>query len=235
MKYILCFSGGKDSLAMLIHVLTNKLPLDEVLYVDMGEWMWQREAADVLIQVNELFNVDITRISVYDEIKKGFRKWGFPSFINRWCTGIKREAMKKYLKKTYDDEEITQYIGYCADEAKRTSKKLYSSYEVSYPLVDAGITTTDAKKICEDYGFNFGGVYEHHSHFNCWLCPLQRKKELNWIFEHDKEKWEYLRKMQLETDGYYYPKETVFDLEKQFWLKNIEFLKARRQIAKKIY
>lgn len=28
-KYICCFSGGKDSTAMLIHILKNKLPLNE--------------------------------------------------------------------------------------------------------------------------------------------------------------------------------------------------------------
>ena len=100
-KYILCFSGGKDSTAMLIHILENKLPLDEILYVDVGDWMWKC-ANDHLQQVKDKLGVDITVLDVTDELKKGFMRWGFPSFLNRWCTGIKRETMKTYLRDKYD-------------------------------------------------------------------------------------------------------------------------------------
>ena len=40
-KFILCFSGGKDSTAMLIHLLENEKPIDEILYVDVGDWIWK--------------------------------------------------------------------------------------------------------------------------------------------------------------------------------------------------
>ena len=131
--------------------------------------------------------------------------------------------------------EIVQYIGYCADEDKRTSKKLYSSYDVEYPLVDAGITTNDALQICYDYGFDFGGVYEHHSHFNCWLCPLQKKSELYEVFKREPNLWANLHSMQWETDGMYYPNETIFDIEKQFWNKIRDELKEKRMMARKKY
>jgi hypothetical protein len=143
--------------------------------------------------------------------------------------------MKEYLKNKYGDEDIVQYIGYCADEEQRSSKKLYSSYDVSYPLVDAEITTAEALEICKDYGFDFGGVYEHHSHFNCWLCPLQRVDELKWIFDNDKDKWEVLRQMQFSTDGTYYPDRTIFDFEKRFWEKNCDELRENRMKARKKY
>ena len=132
-------------------------------------------------------------------------------------------------------ERIVQYIGYCADEEKRTNKKLYSSYDVSYPLVDANITTAEALEICKDYGFDFGGVYNHHSHFNCWLCPLQRVDELKWIFDNNKEYWDKLRDMQHQTDGYYQNGKTIFDFEKRFWENNIESLKQKRMEARKKY
>lgn len=128
-----------------------------------------------------------------------------------------------------------QYIGYCSDEEKRTGKKLYSSYETSYPLVDANITTEMALQICKEHGFDFGGVYEHHSHFNCWLCPLQRKPELKWIYENDKEKWDILRDMQYQTDGKFYPTETIFDVEKSFWKKYQKGLEKKRMEARKKY
>ena len=137
--------------------------------------------------------------------------------------------MKHYLREKYgDDVEIVQYIGYCSDEEKRTSKQLYHSYDVSYPLVDADITTSDALNICYDYGFNFGRVYEHHSHYNCWLCPLQRVNELRWLFENDKQYWDILRDMQYNCDGYYSNHKTIFDYEKQFWEKHRKELEEQR-------
>lgn len=234
-KFILCFSGGKDSTAMLIHLLEQKEPIDEILYVDVGDWIW-KSAKDHIQQVKDKLNVDITVLDVSNELRKGFERWGFPSFFNRWCTGVKRDAMRDYLKEKYREREsIWQYIGYCADEEKRTNKKLYSSFKVSYPLVDAGITTNQALQMCYDYGFDFGGVYEHHSHFNCWLCPLQRKNELYSIFKTYPHYWNTLREYQHQTDGYYKSEKTIFDLEKDFWEMNCSQLRENRMKARKKY
>ena len=234
-KYICCFSGGKDSTAMLIHILENDLPLDEILYCDVGDWMWD-SAQSHIQQVEDKYNVKITQLDITDKLKEGFKKWGFPSFFNRWCTGEKRDAMKRYLRDKYGkDESIIQYIGYCADEEKRTNKKLYSSFEVEYPLVDAGISTSDALQLCKEHGFDFGGVYEHHSHFNCWMCPLQKVNELKWVFDNKPEYWNILREMQHSCDGYYQNGKTIFDYEKQFWEKNCDDLKQKRMDARRKY
>lgn len=235
MKYICCFSGGKDSTAMLIHIIENKLPLDEIIYCDVGDWIW--ESAKIHIkQVENTLGVKINIIDITKELDTGFQRWGFPSFFNRWCTGFKRDKMNEYLKQKYGEREsIVQYIGYCADEEKRTGKKLYSSYEVAYPLVDAGITTHQALEICKKYGFDFGGVYNHHSHFNCWLCPLQQRQELRWIFDNDKQKWETLRDMQYKTDGTYYPDESIFQCEHRFWQAHQKELREKRLKAREKY
>lgn len=234
-KHICCFSGGKDSTAMLIHILENNLPLDEIIYCDVGDWIWE-SAKTHIKQVEEKLGVHIHIIDITKELDTGFQRWGFPSFLNRWCTGFKRDKMKEYLKQKYGERErIVQYIGYCSDEEKRTSKKLYSSYDVSYPLVDVEITTAKALQICKDYGFDFGGVYEHHSHFNCWLCPLQRIDELRWIFDNNKEYWDKLRDMQYQCDGYYQNGKTIFDFEKNFWKKHQKELEAKRMKARKRY
>lgn len=233
-KYILCFSGGKDSTAMLIHILETGLPLDEILYVDVGDWMWEC-ASDHLNQIRETFGVEITVLDVADELKKGFERWGFPSFFNRWCTGVKRIAMRDYLREKYGDEHIIQYVGYCSDEIKRSDKKLYTTGDTEYPLIDAGITTEDALRICKEHGFDFGGIYEHHQHFNCWMCPLQSVGELEWVFNNEPKKWNRLIEMQLQTDGSYYPYKTIFGFTEQFWEKNHKKLEQKRMDARKKY
>lgn len=103
-KYILCFSGGKDSTAMLIHILENNLPLDEIIYCDVGDWIWE-SAKTHIQQVEDKLGVEITVIDITDELDTGFQRWGFPSFMNRWCTGFKRDKMKEYLKQKYGERE----------------------------------------------------------------------------------------------------------------------------------
>lgn len=234
MKKILCFSGGKDSTAMLITLLENGSQIDDILYVDVGDWMWN-EAKDHIQRVQDTLGVTITVLDASDELRKGFERWGFPSIFNRWCTGIKRTMMGDYIKEKYPNEDIIQYIGYCVDEVKRTSKKLYSTYDVEYPLVDANITTFDALKICYDYGFDFGGIYEHHQHFNCWLCPLQKRSELYTLFKQYPNLWNRLRDMQFKTDGYYQYEMSVMDFDKRFWLKHHEELRENRMKARAKY
>ena len=103
-KYICCFSGGKDSTAMLIHIIENKLPLDDIIYCDVGNWIWE-SAKPHIKQVEEKLDVKINIIDITEELDTGFKRWGFPSFINRWCTGFKRDKMKEYLKKKYGERE----------------------------------------------------------------------------------------------------------------------------------
>ena len=99
-KYICCFSGGKDSTAMLIYILENNLPLDEIIYCDVGDWIW-KSAQSHIQQVEKTLNVKITQLDISEKLQEGFKKWGFPSIFNRWCTGEKREAMKHYLYSKY--------------------------------------------------------------------------------------------------------------------------------------
>lgn len=235
MKKIVCFSGGKDSTAMLIHLIRTEAQIDDILYVDVGDWMWD-SAKDHLKQVEDTLDCKITILDASDEIRKGFERWGFPSVLNRWCTGIKRTMMRDYIKDKYGEREsIVQYIGYCSDEEQRTDKKLYSSYEVEYPLVDANITNEDALNLCKEFGFDFGGNYEHHSHYNCWMCPLQRVNELYWIYQNEPQLWDRLRKMQMQTDGEWQYNRPIWYFEQKFWERNRKELEAKRMEARKRY
>lgn len=159
---------------------------------------------------------------------------------------INTKQMVYWNKKSYDErlhqrtlwgerESIVQYIGYCSDEERRTDKKLYSAYDVEYPLVEHNITTEDALKICKDYGFDFGGIYEHHQHFNCWLCPLQKRSELYTLWKQYPNLWSRLRDMQFQTDGYFQYQMSIMDFDKRFWLKQHEELKGQRMKARKKY
>ena len=90
-------------------------------------------------------------------------------------------------------------------------------------------------EICKEYGFDFGGIYEHHQHFNCWLCPLQKVGEIRYLFNNYPDKWDYLRQLQHKTDGYYHSGKTIFEFEQRFWNENLDILKNNRMKAREKY
>ena len=104
MKKILCYSGGKDSTAMLIHLLETNAQIDDIIYVDVGDWIWDSSKKH-LKDVQSKLGVKINIIDVKEDIQKGFERWGFPSFMNRWCTGIKRDSMAQYIKNKFQERE----------------------------------------------------------------------------------------------------------------------------------
>jgi 3'-phosphoadenosine 5'-phosphosulfate sulfotransferase (PAPS reductase)/FAD synthetase len=214
LKHIALYSGGKDSTAVLILIKENNLPLDEILYADVGSWMWPG-VDEHLKKVEEYVGMKITRIDISKQIQEGFKKWGFPSPLIRWCTGMKRDGLNKHLNQIEDD--LTQYVGIAYDEQHRTGNKRYAKGIIKYPLIDFKYTEKMALNLCYRRGFDFDGVYDHHSRYNCWCCPLQRLDELRITFKYYPELWDKMREMQWISPNDFRRDETIFSLEHRWW------------------
>lgn len=213
MEHVAMYSGGKDSTAMLILIKEHQLPLDEIVYIDVGDWMWP--GVDKHLQkVEEYIEMPINRVDISKQLKEGFEKWGFPSPLVRWCTGEKRKAINNYVKELGD---VTQYIGIAFDEKGRLGKGGYRKGNYQYPLIDYKIVESEALQMCYDKGFDFGGVYEYRSRYNCWMCPLQKLDELRILFKHYPALWDKMREMQWVSPNDFRQGETIFSLEHRWW------------------
>lgn len=228
-KHIVSFSGGKDSTAMLLLLLEQNKPIDEVVFFDTGSWEFP-EMTNHINRVEKYTGVKIVRLhprKSFDDLfenyiltkgkRKGKKGYGFPQFNMRWCTGEKKDVLNMFLTKQGKDR--INHIGFNADEKHRAEK---SKSKVNFPLIDNNITGELALKMCYNYGFDWDGLYEHFNRVSCWCCPLKSIRELKTIHNNYPALWERLIKMQNKSWNKFKPEYSVFDLTKRFESENLQ-------------
>jgi hypothetical protein len=155
--------------------------------------------------------------------------YGWPSFIgNRWCTGLKRQAISavlsgnaydKFTHKLYKlPKNITQYIGIAVDEYKRYNGKVFKN--ITHPLVEWNMTEKAALQAYYDRGFNFNGIYNFFDRVSCFCCPLKSMNELYKIYKYFPNLWAKIKCMDDKTQNFFRPNVSLSKLEKKFFEKN---------------
>ena len=128
------FSGGKDSTAMLLHMMELGEHIDEVINVDTG--MEFPAMYDHIAKVREIVKAHGIK---YTELRadptfeyylmeapptaeRPKRGMGWPGVQIRWCTKwLKTQLIKDYLKGIEDTYNLVQCVGLAYDEQDRRS------------------------------------------------------------------------------------------------------------------
>lgn len=249
MKKIVSFSAGKDSTAMLLRLLEESYQVDDIVYMDTG-WEFP-EMADHVLKVQEHIGREITVLHP----KVPFNDWmfkrkikprkgdsigeihrignGWPSPMRRWCTRQKVNTMQKYCCAQYGKKQYASYIGYAADEIKRTGCGNACSGETDkygyarmYPLIyDWDMDEKACLQYCYDRGFDWGGLYEHFRRVSCFCCPLQRIGELRTLRKIKPDLWAKMLEWDAAMPGHnpgFYGYKTVHDLERRFAAEDLQ-------------
>ena len=226
--YIVSFSGGKDSTAMLLLLIEKGYPIDEVIMCDTG-----MEFDDMYIhieKVKKMIKLPITILKnektfeyyMFNHVKtkgknKGSKGYSWPDFRNRWCTKVlKQQVIENYLKGKYptDKYEIWEYHGIAFDEIKRTNKN--NDKNCLYPLVDWEMTEVDCLKYCYSRGLDWNGLYKKLGRVSCWCCPLKSLKELKVIYEEFPKYWSLLKEWDNKTYRRFRSDYSIEQLENKF-------------------
>ena len=228
-KHIVQFSGGKDSTAMLLMMLEQGMPIDDIIFCDTTmEFPAMYEHID---KVEKYIGRPITRLKPpHDFIyyfaqhpkKRGKNKgklgYGWPRMWARWCTRLfKIDLTAKYLRCV---SEYNLYIGIARDEPKRHEKRMKN---VIHPLYDWGITESMALQYCYNHGFDWSGLYEQFRRVSCWCCPLQSLNELRKLRKFHPELWRKLLKMDDMVEHKFKPDWSVRHLEQRFAMEDRQF------------
>ena len=222
MAYILNFSGGKDSTALLLMILEKGLPLDYIINVDTTKEFPQMY--EHIEKVKKYIDREIHTVSFdFDYYfrdlpkKNGQKGYGWASPFTGWCTKLKQTKTNKLLKELVPaGEPIIQYTGFAADEAYRAERKTNKKANSRYPLIEWGITEAQALQYCYDRGFDWGGLYEHFSRVSCFCCPLKSLKEMKEIYRSFPEQWNIIKEMDKHARNKFRMDYSLAQLEERF-------------------
>lgn len=237
MKHILFLSFGKDSMATLIKVLELKLPLDEVVYVDirfdeeisgehpaMAEWIPTAERI-----LKEQFGITVKHLTAKVTFKEQFYKvkqkgnhvgdnYGFPYVVGAWCNSrLKLEVINDYIKSLNDI--VCEYVGLAFDEPIRFAKLLRKSNDrIFYRsiLFEQLITEKQAFEICADYSLKSPVYSRGGFRGGCWFYVKQCLADLYELYKYYPAYFDKL--LQLEKDSFntFKPTTTLLELKKRF-------------------
>ena len=229
MSNIVSCSLGKDSVALLILMLENAIPVDRIVFADIGPEAEFEETYEFLRKVEQTLGVTIEQVRsnkwtwdsyFFSPCVKGARigrPHGFPPNSGRGRCSYKRELKTKPLDAAMGKGN-TVFLGIAVDERERAEAKRYKNApnEYRFPLVEWGITEAECRKLCEDRGL-LHPLYKYFKRLGCWQCPNQSLDALRTLRHNWPEKWMKLREYQLVCD---WPYKTgagdVEQLEKRF-------------------
>ena len=232
-KYIASISYGKDSLAMLDVIMSNGLPLDDVIYVEvMATKTLSAELPDMVKFIEyadkrlyDLYGITVTKLrsdltfeDVFYKVKGSRSKfpgtiYGFPMTCQfAWCNDrLKQRAFNAYFKSIGDDHK--RYIGLAADETKRL-KRMQPYANAIAPLAEHGITEAMTHEINERNNLT-NPLYEIFDRLGCWFCPKQSIKSLAKVRELYPELWAKMLEWDKESPVKFSPQYTLADIEKR--------------------
>ena len=223
--FVASFSGGKDSTCMLLRLLDEGRPLDEIVYCDTG--LEFPEMCAHIDRVEQYIGRPITRLKAPKSFEYYFYEYertkpnpnypakglGWPERNCRWCTGrLKTHVVNRHLSAIRKQHKLVQYIGIAADEPKRIK-------DLNYPLVEWNMTEADCLAYCKERGFDWGGLYDIFRRVSCWCCPLQPLSELRLLRTNFPDLWERLRELDDSAWRSFRPDFTVHQLDVRFALE----------------
>lgn len=211
MAYVIAsFSGGKDSTAMVLHMIELGEQLDEVITCDTGmEFPAMYEHIEKVRAIIESAGIKYTTLKAdrsFEDMllnspptdKRDVLGYGWPGVRIRWCTKfLKTELMRKY---TAEHPDAIQCVGLALDEQARRERE--NNKNQRHPLAEWGWTEADALAYCKARGFDWGGLYDRFKRVSCWICPLQPVSELRKVWQYYPELWARLEEYdRVLTDG----------------------------------
>lgn len=186
------FSGGRTSGYLLRRILNANPSMDNVVVLFMNTGKERKETLDFVHRVSVEWGVHIHwlewinddpkyRVVSYETASRNgepfeqlISRRGYPpNPVTRYCTQeLKINAMRRFCVDYMKWDRWTNVVGIRADERHRYDRMLARKdrWQVTCPLVHAGVTQNDVLKFWSECSFDLG-LRPHEG--NCDLCFLK--------------------------------------------------------------
>lgn len=237
--HVASFSGGKDSTAMVLHMIERGDPIDEVIFCDTTmEFPAMLRHVEKVKKVVEEAGIKFTTLKAEHDFeyyltehevqnrKPGSEFYGVPGYGwagrgSRWCTStLKRDIISSYLREMRKTFKVIQYIGIAADEDYRMKRKGNHDPNHRHPLREWNWAEADAMRYCRDRGYDWEGLYDIFDRVSCWCCPLKNYDELRRTRRHFPDLWEKLLDLDSRQCKNFQHGYTVADFDRRFALED---------------
>lgn len=194
MKHVVCFSGGKDSTALVLWAKEN-LPEFTTVFCDTG---WEHPITYAYVEeINQKLlggKLVTVKSAKYPSgmVQLCVERKGIPSVKRRFCTGeLKVEPLHRYYESL--DDEITSYQGIRADESASRAGMADTEwlddaggYWIKRPLLKWG--AMQCFDMMKRHGVKPNPLYLMGStRVGCWPCIMTGLGELKRLLVHTPE------------------------------------------------
>lgn len=203
-KYVVSYGGGKNSTAMCIWLVENRLPFDFAVFSDTGNEMPETYAyLNIMKKYLDKAGVPlvVVRVRSGESLSdRCMRRKVIPSEVWRWCT---RDMKVTPIHAFYRSLKchIYQYMGIDYGEVRRMKPPKVDYVTNLYPLIDHRIDRAG----CADIIRNAGLPVPIKS--GCYLCPFNNSDR--WAEIHKKHPELYEHSMKIEENGKHFGSQTL--------------------------
>jgi 3'-phosphoadenosine 5'-phosphosulfate sulfotransferase (PAPS reductase)/FAD synthetase len=203
-SYWASVSGGKDSLYMLNLILHNldKYPLDGVAHFELEiDYPFLHEVIDYMESECKRVGIPFVRFKPRKSWQELYDKYGFPTRVARWCNNVYKLDCAKQREEWLNSlgYYTVAYIGYCADEEKRFSKRALFSGREKYPLAEAGILENSILEWAKTQPI-FNHFYETNKRCGCMYCPMSSYLNYAYLCKYYPDNFQYMIEKMRETE-----------------------------------
>ena len=244
--HVASFSGGKDSTAMVLHMIERGDHLDEVLCCDTTmEFPAMYRHIEKVKKVVEAAGIKFTMLRAehdfeyylteYEVVNRkptshiyGVPGYGWAGHLSRWCTAtMKTQLISNYLSALQENYEVIQYVGIAADEDYRIERDQNQDPSHRHPLRDWGWVEDTALQYCYNRGYDWEGLYDlkrnpktGKARVSCGCCPLQSYDDLRILRKNFPELWSRLLDIDSRQPKSFQHGYSVADFDKRFALED---------------
>lgn len=250
--HVASFSGGKDSTAMVLHMIERGDHLDEVVFCDTTmEFPAMLRHVEKVKKVIEGAGVKFTTLRAEHDFEYyliehqpkrkedsdfyGMSGYGWPGVFSRWCTkALKQKLFADYYRERRKQYMVLQYIGIAADEGARLERQTNQNLHHRHPLVEWGWTEAAALEYCKALGYDWEGLYDQFKRVSCWCCPLQSLNDLRSLRTHHPELWLELQRLDRQQCKPFKDGKSVEKIDRRFALEDT-FIEAGESIKNRAF